>query len=309
MLDWLERWLTDPVVGRVVGAVAGLVVVVLLVRFTQRRLGRYITDLDVRYRVHKSVAIGGYTLAVVVLAVVFSDRLGGITVALGVAGAGVAFALQEVIASIAGWFAINFAGFYRIGHRVQLGGIKGDVIDVGMLRTTLMEVGDWVHGDLYNGRVVRIANSFVFKEPVFNYTGDFPFLWDEITVPIKYGTSPRPAREMLERVAFEVTGDYAASAKEAWRALVRRYIIEDARIDPMVTLVATDNWMEYTVRYVVDFKQRRAVKDQLYGRILEEIEASGGRIELASATLQLVEMPALDVTLGEAPGGRPAGER
>ncbi|MBN1798381.1 MAG: mechanosensitive ion channel family protein [Spirochaetales bacterium] len=70
----------------------------------------------------------------------------------------------------------------------QLGGIKGDVIDISILRTTLMEIGNWVDGDLYNGRVVRIANSFVFKEPVFNYSGDFPFLWDELTLPIRYGS-------------------------------------------------------------------------------------------------------------------------
>jgi small-conductance mechanosensitive channel len=110
--------------------------------------------------------------------VIYGGRLGGLTVTLGVAGAGIAFALQEVIASFAGWFAIALSGFFRTGDRVQLGGIRGDVIDIGVLRTTLMELGEWVSGDLYSGRVVRIANSFVFKEPVFNYSADFPFLWD-----------------------------------------------------------------------------------------------------------------------------------
>ncbi len=60
-----------------------------------------------------------------------------------------------------------------------------------------MECGQWVNADLYNGRIVRIANSFVFKEPVFNYSGDFPFLWDEIMVPIKYGSDYRLARQLL----------------------------------------------------------------------------------------------------------------
>jgi len=78
--------------------------------------------------------------------------------------------------------------------RIQLEGIRGDVIDIGILRTTLMECGDWVKGDNYNGRIVRIANSFVFKEPVFNYSGDFPFLWDKIMIPIKYGSDYREAR-------------------------------------------------------------------------------------------------------------------
>ena len=297
MDDSLKQWLFDPTVGRLVAALVGVLVVVVLVRFAQRTLGRYVKDTDVRYRARKFVTFVGYGLGIFVVATVFSDRLGGLTVALGVAGAGIAFALQEVIASVAGWFAISFAGFYKPGHRVQLGGIKGDVIDVGILRTTLMEIGDWVKGDQYNGRVVRVANSFVFKEPVFNYSGDFPFLWDEITVPIKYGCDHRLAREILERTAREVVGDYAASAKSSWERLVERFLIEDARVDPMITLVANDNWMEFTLRYVVDFKRRRATKDQLFTRILDEIDKTDGRLALASATFHIVETPVLDVKL------------
>ena len=109
------------------------------------------------------------------------------------------FALQEVIMSIAGWIAIVTGDFYKSGDRVMVGGIKGDVIDLGVLRTTVMELGDWVDGDLYNGRIVRIANSFVFKEPVFNYSSDFPFLWDEIKIPIQYGSDHERA-----------TGDYSS---------------------------------------------------------------------------------------------------
>jgi small-conductance mechanosensitive channel len=75
-----------------------------------------------------------------------------------------------VIISVAGWTAVSFGGFYKVGDRIQLGGIKGDVIDIGVLRTTIMQIGEWVDGDQYNGRIVRIANSIVFKEPVFNYS-------------------------------------------------------------------------------------------------------------------------------------------
>jgi len=184
-----------------------------------------------------------------------------------------------------------------MGWNGQIGRGEGDVIDIGILRTTLMECGEWVKGDQYNGRVVRVANSFVFKEPVFNYSGEFPFLWDEITVPVKYGCDHHLARELLLRVAGEVVGQNAASAKGAWKQLVQRYLIEDAKVDPMVTMVANDNWMEFTLRYLVDFKKRRATKDQLFSRILDEIAASDGRVALASATFQIVETPVLDVRL------------
>ncbi len=193
--------------------------------------------------------------------------------------------------------ALTTGRFYRVGDRVQLGGIKGDVIDIGLLRTTVMEIGDWVHGDLYTGRVVRIANSFVFKEPVFNYSGDFGFLWDEITLPVTYGVHHAAAREMLMRVVQEVAGQYVEPAKHEWREMLARYRVEDARLDPMVSLVLTDNWLEFTVRYVVPFDRRRTVKDRLFTRVLDEVEASGGKLQLASATSAVVALPRIDVRL------------
>ena len=297
MKQFVERWLLNPAVGRTVAAILGIVVVIAIVRLLQRVLSHRIKDSDARYRARKSVAFGGYLLAVVVLSAVFSEKLGNLTMALGVAGAGIAFALQEVIASVAGWFAISLAGFYKVGDRVQLGGIKGDVIDIGVLRTTLMEVGDWVKGDLYNGRVVRVANSFVFKEPVFNYSADFPFLWDELTIPVRHGGDHRRAREILSGAADELVGEYARQAAKAWTSMVEKYKIEDARVLPMVTLAVSDNWLEFTVRYVVDYKARRTARDALFTRILEEIGKTGGRVAVASTTFELVTGSRLDVKL------------
>lgn len=283
----------------------GLLIIVTMVRLISRSLKSWIGDAEARYRGRKLVAGGGYVATLILLLAVYGTNLGGLGVTLGVAGAGIAFALQEVIASFAGWFAIAMSGFYRTGDRVELGGIKGDVIDIGVLRTTLMELGEWVQGDLYSGRVVRVANSFVFKAPVFNYSADFPFLWDELTVPIKYGTDWKQARQMLERVVQEEVGEYTERAHQAWVKITRSFLVEDARIAPMVTLVANDNWIQFTVRYVVDVKQRRHMKDILFTRILEEIEASEGRIAIASATFQLVEAPAIDVRIREAGRSEP----
>jgi small-conductance mechanosensitive channel len=163
-----------------------------------------------------------------------------------------------------------------------------------------MELGQWVDGDLYNGRTVRVANSFVFKEPVFNYSAEFPFLWDEIRLPIKYGCDHRVVRAMLSATAKEVVGDFPARASEHWAAMVRGFRLEDASVEPMVTMTGNDNWLEFTVRYVVDYKARRTTKDRLWSRIIDEIEASQGRIAIASATFQLVEAAPLDVRLHRA---------
>jgi small-conductance mechanosensitive channel len=305
MQDLLKRWLFDPAVGKIIISIVGILIIVVIARFSHRSVARRIRHPDHRYRARKLITFLGYLAAFLFITVVFSDQLGHLTVAFGVAGAGVAFALQEVIASVAGWIEVSLGHFYQAGDRVQVGGIIGDVIDISILRTTLMECGDWVNADLYNGRIVRIANSFVFKEPVYNYSAHFPFLWDEITVPVKYGSDHRLAREILQQVVDEVVGDYVAHAKARWTGMVERYPIEDERIEPAVTLVANDNWLEFTVRYVVDYKKRRLTKDQIFTRLLEEFDKAGGRVAIASTTIQVVETPVFDVRLRE--GVREAG--
>jgi small-conductance mechanosensitive channel len=178
-----------------------------------------------------------------------------------------------------------------------LGGIKGDVMDIGVLRTTLMETGQWVDGDLYNGRIVLIANSYVFKEPVFNYSGDFPFLWDEIKIPVQYGSNYEKAENILKATGREIAGDLTERSQEKWRSMQNKYMLEAAQTEPMVSLVANDNWVEFTLRYVVDYKKRRATKTSLFKKILKEVEATNGEIKFASATFQLVEGSELKVKL------------
>ncbi|MFO0673755.1 MAG: mechanosensitive ion channel [Polyangiaceae bacterium] len=299
MTEQLKTILFDPLTGKVALALLALVLVFTVGRLLLRSVEHYVKDNDARYRARKAVSFVRYTLAATVLAIIFSERLAGLTVVFGVAGAGIAFALQEVIASVAGWMAISSGGFYSTGDRVQVGGIRGDVIDIGVLRTTVMEVGQWVNGDLYNGRIVKIANSFVFKEPVFNYSADFPFLWDEITLPVRYGSDWKAAKAMLVGVGQEVCEHFARRSRDAWNAAVVKYRLDAAAVDPVVTMIATDNWLEFTLRYVVDYRGRRAVKDRLFTRILEEVDKSENRIRIASATFELVNLPRLDVDMAE----------
>lgn len=285
---------TNPTISRLIFVVVGILFVLLLVHVVKKSLGKRI-KADNWYRTKKIINGVGYVLFVILVLTVYSDRLSGVAVALGVASAGIAFALQEVIASMAGWIAIMVSDFYRPGDRVQVGGIKGDVIDLGILRTTVMELGDWIDGDLYNGRIVRIANSFVFKEPVYNYSADFPFLWNEIKIPIKFGSDYDYARELIQKIANKLTDEYAQQSQAYWDEMVRKYAIENATLDTMVTMKITDNWVEYTVRYVVDYRKRRSIQDALFTEILREISSSDGVVELASVTLNITEMPPINI--------------
>ncbi len=299
MNDFLTMINSNDLARKLLTAAVGLVVIFLLVRLAQKSITLYVKDSYSRVFLRKlSTTIGALTAIFFSLGVL-SAHLGEFTVALGVAGAGIAFASQEVIGSIAGWIALSLQHFYRIGDRVQLGGIKGDVIEISVLRTTIMEIGEWVDGDLYNGRIVRVANSFVFKEPVFNYSADFPFLWDEIIIPIKYGSDYTAARSIIENTIYDVTGSYIPEAEKHWDRMLHKYNIEKASVEPKTTLVANDNWMEFTGRYVVNFKQRRGTKDAIFSKIVDQIENSDGKVSLASATFHLVDAPEFKIQIDD----------
>lgn len=131
MESLFKEWLFDPTTGKLIASAVGILVISLVIRLLQRSLARYVKDTDTRYRLRRFGSLFGYLTGFLLLAVIFSDRLGKLTVAFGFAGAGIAFALQEVIASFAGWVAISLGHFYRTGDRIQLGGIVGDVIESG----------------------------------------------------------------------------------------------------------------------------------------------------------------------------------
>ncbi|WP_456272242.1 mechanosensitive ion channel family protein [Bacillus sp. AK031] len=297
MEENIQELLSDPFISRLFIVIAGVILLMLIVRLIRKSLNRYVKEQDNRYKTRKMINNIAYVVAIIFISIIYSDKLGGITVVLGVASAGIAFALQEVIISIAGWISILVGHIFKTGDRVKFGGIKGDVIDLGVLRTTIMEVDEWVDGDLYNGRIVRVANSFVFKEPVFNYSSDFPFLWDEIKIPVKYGSDYKAAREIIRKAGYEITGEYAIQAQKEWDKMVRKYLIEDATTQPMVPLTANDNWVEFTLRYVAHYRTRRTTKDDLFMKILQEVDESDKKIEFASATFDIVNVPELKVNM------------
>ncbi len=290
-MDQIIAIFDNPIFVNIASVFLLFVVVYLIIKILQKTAFKLVKDNSAKYRFKKLISFLGYLIFIIGVIFIFNAKLSGLGTALGVAGAGIAFALQEVIVSVAGYIAVFTSHFYRVGDRVKLGGIKGDVIDIGILRTTLMEIGDWVNGDLYNGKMVRVANSFVFKEPVYNYSGDFPFLWDEITIPIKTKGDYKYAKEIFTKILKEEVGDFADSSQKAWDNMIGKYDIENARVQPMITMVFDQNWITFTLRYVVDFKSRRSTKSNLSDKILTAINSSKGKIEVASAAIEITAFP------------------
>lgn len=289
MVDKLQSWLSNPAVDRLGYLSLGILIVFIITWLLKRTINTKIENTDHRYRVRKTVNLVGYVLIVLIVLLVYGDRLGTLGVALGVAGAGVTFALQEVIVSFAGWLSIILSGTPSVGQRVKIGDAKGDIIDIGVMRTTIMEMGDWVKGDQYNGRIITLANSYVFKERIHNYSAEYPFLWDEVEVPIRTESDHELARKVFTEVVNEICKDYAERSEAEWKKLAYKFRVEQANVLPTVSLRFDQNWITFTLRYIVDYKSRRSTKDRIFTALLNEI-AKHDSIAIATTTSEVTSI-------------------
>jgi small-conductance mechanosensitive channel len=285
-------------VQQVLVTVTWLVVIIMGIAFLRRMMRKRIEDVHVRYKAQKGIQLVGYMLIVLVVLLSFTlDDFKDYTLIIGLFTAGLTFTLQELILSVAGSFYIFFVRVYKPGDRIEINNIKGDVIDIDSIYTTIMEIGEWVSTDNYSGRIVKISNAFVFKGPIKNYSMDFPFVWDELNILITHESDIKEAQRLTLQTANNVLSDYVASSKAQWSAMVKRYYIEDAALDPSIAIRITDNWIELNVRYITDYMRRRATKHLLFTAIGKAIMDSNAKIDLASTTLQLLKIPALDIHL------------
>ena len=225
--------------------------------------------------------------------------------ALGLVTAGLAFALQKVVTSVAGYFVILRGKVFQIGDRIVMGGVRGDVIGLGFTQTTILEMGQppsvqsatpevWVRSRQFTGRVVSVPNAKVFEEPIYNYTRTLPFLWEEMAVPIPYAADRRRAEElMLEIAGRHAVVDRAVIGEEDLRDLDRLYGVASTSLEPKVYYRLTDNWLELTVRFVAEVHGVRELKDRMSRELLTEFERIG--IGIASATFEIVGLPPLRI--------------
>ena len=265
-------------------AVLGILVIHAVFRLLEQKLPTHFRELDARYRVRKFVVFAGYIVGIVFITLLFADRLGRVSFALGVAGAGLVVSLQDVITGFAGWVAISYLNLYKAGDRIQIGETTGDVIDISFMRTEIVETGNWVSNDLYNGRVVRIPNSTALKGPVFNFSQGFRFVWDEIKVPLTGDSNHLLAREMLLRIADEAVAGYLEEAETSWGEVTYNFRIANISLAPTATLIVNGGSLEFTVSYIVDYTNRTAMQDRLFSKIVEAIKNSKGELAWASSS-------------------------
>ena len=286
-------WDTSSVSGRLVTSLVLIVLAVLVAVLAGRVATLRVQDTGNRYYLRKAVHYLAVMALLFALAVLWRPFAGRIGVVFGLAAVGLALAMQEVIGAFAGWISILTGRQFRVGDRIQMCGVRGDVLDITPLRTRILESGSssdpesWIRGRQYTGRVVSLSNRFVFTAPVYNSSTVLDHLWDELTLPIPYEADWHLAERILCDEAQEISS--TAEARRAIEQMRHRYPVAEAEVDARVFVRATPNWVELSARFVVPVRAARQVKDQVTRRVLDRLAENG--IRVASVTQDITVHP------------------
>jgi small-conductance mechanosensitive channel len=275
-----------------------------LLRIAAKALMRKRTDLRAKFWSEQAIHIAITVLLIVLLVSLWFDNPTRLAGPAGLLSAGLAVALQRVITAIAGYFVILSGQIFSVGDRIVMGGVRGDVIALGYTRTKIMEMGEpppvqaaepavWITARQYTGRIVTVTNDTIFDSAVYNYTREFPYIWEEMRLPVRYQDDWHQAERILLDVAREHTIDIATIGKEAVENLKRTYVVGETDLHPRVFWRITDNWLELTVRFVSRERGVRELKDAMAREILKRMKEAG--LEVASATYDVVGFPPIEI--------------
>lgn len=285
-----------------------LIAAALLVTWALRSLLRSFIGSRWGTRFHfwarQVVSLTVSALLLLTIASIWFDDPTRLATAVGLIGAGLAFALQKVITAVAGYFVILRGKTFNVGDRIVMGGVRGDVIALSFMQTKIMEMGQppgmqqnepsvWVKSRQFTGRIVTVTNDKIFSEPVFNYTDQFPYVWEEISLSIHFDDDRVRAEQVMIEAARAhaiVTSDVHASELER---LERRYGLEVGEIDPKVYWAIVDGWIGLTVRFLVDDHGIREVKDAVTRDVVAGFEEAG--IKIASTSFEVTAVPPLRI--------------
>jgi small-conductance mechanosensitive channel len=237
---------------------------------------------------------------------IWFDQPARLATFLGLVSAGIAFALQSVITAIAGYFVIISGSVYRIGDRIVLGSVRGDVIAVSLLHTTIMEMGQpppvqdaepavWISSRQYTGRIAIVSNAQVFSNPVFNYSRDFAYIWDQLTIAVQFGSDYQQAEAIILDTARRHTEQISNAGRAQFRELQDKYDIDHGTLQPTTYYHITPDWLKITVRFLVEPHGAAQIKDAMARDIMAAFTEQKIGLGDSPTEQQIVSMPPIQV--------------
>ncbi len=252
--------------------IAASVIIILLLWLSRKLIlnavFRRTVDVHVRYRWRKSTLYIAVTLGIVFFTAIWMDLFRQVGTFLGLLSAGLTIALKDLVSDVAGWIFILWRRPFEVGDRVEIEGMRGDVIDIRMFQFTLMEIGNWVNADQSTGRVVHIPNGLVLSGALANYSKGFQFIWNEIGVLVTFESNWRDAKQILQDIASKHAEQLSAEAEQRVREAARRFLIFYSKLTPIVYTSVQDSGVLLTVRYLCKPQRRRGSEESMWEDIL-----------------------------------------
>ncbi len=274
----VSRWIwSSNTVEKLVWTLLVVTSVILASGALSPMLAANTKTLQQRHKVRRTVEWFRTAAILVALLVIWGARVENLGVFLGIIGAGLALSLQELLLSIAGWGYAMLKKPFDIGDRIQVGDMVGDVIDIGVLHTTLVEVGNWVNADQSTGRLIIIPNSSFFRESVYNYTKGFPFIWNELCIVVTYESDWEKAKELILELSREEDSKIETEVHRQIDDMQESYAILRYRV--LTSIVYTsiaDNGVALTLRYLTPVRARRTTEHKLFEGILKAFNKEPG---------------------------------
>lgn len=244
-----------------------LLFVARLVAF--KLLKNHVDDDQRRYRYRRTAHNVYLVLMLIMVGSIWFKGMASLGTIVGLAGAGLAVALHDIIANVAGFFFIESRKPFRVGDRIQSGEICGDVIDIRLFQFSVEEVGNWIDADQSTGRIVHIPNWRVLSEPLANYHIGFAYIWNEVVVAITLDSEWALAKKKLLEIAQEHGERFSADAAEQVQSAAEEYHLIYEGLAPTVKTSVKDGAIMLSIRYVVDPRKRRQSEERIWEAILK----------------------------------------
>ena len=258
----------------------------LLVRSAfMRVMLRNVTDIRQRYSWSRGLTSTIAILILLFLGVIWFAGLERIATFAGILGAGLAVALHDSIANIAGFLFIMLRRPFEVGDRIEIDGVAGDVIDIRMFQFSLLEIGNWVDADQSTGRIMQVPNGKVLRSTTASFNKGFEYIWHEIPVLITFESNWKKAKAILEDIVDEDAFVVGEEVERQVRRAASRYLIYSGKVTPIVYTTVRDSGVLLTVRYMTKPKTRRGTEQQLWEDILSRF-AENDDIDLAYPTIR-----------------------
>jgi small-conductance mechanosensitive channel len=256
------------VINRALRGVALILVIVLvamlLAQWIEHMLGTKPIDRRSTHTLYLVARVSLQVIAVLlILLVIFGppDNLGTF---LGLAGAGLTVALKDFIVGFIGWFVLMGKNGIRIGDLVEINGVTGEVVELGMFRTVLLETGHWTEAGHPTGRRVTFSNSFAIEGHYFNFSTSGRWLWDDVRIVVPAGHDPYPIAQALQKQVEEATAESAGEAESQWKQARRSPQAAVPAAKASVTYKPIIGGVEITVRFITRVTDREELRDTLY---------------------------------------------